>query len=542
MTNWKEYKVEDFAEVIGGGTPSTKNEAYFGGSIPWITPRDLTNYDSKFIKNGDRNITKEGLKNSSAKLIPKNAILLTSRAPIGYLVIAQNEVSTNQGFKSIVVNPEIADYNFIFYLIKANIERIKSFGTGTTFAEVSASIVKNLKFNLPDLPTQTAIAEILSSLDDKIELNNKINQELENLAQTLFKQWFIDFEFHCLPENYKFSGAVKPTDFDAIMTYKRVGGLPLPDGQSWFVYVLLSDDESFYKGMTNDLYRRFYEHFTGIGADHTKMHQPVKVIHWEQFDSKEEAAIREKELKTGYGRTWLQRQWAKVNGGSPAPECQLRMAGEMIDSELGEIPKGWEVGTFGDLCKIVNGYAFKSKDFQEKGSNGILKIRNVNGNVVDIINTQFVSNGVVQSVQDKFKVLSGHILIAMTGAEVGKTGIVPETDKSLWLNQRVGRLEPIIDNSKVFIYHMFNVLNFTQAVRNSAMGSAQPNISASGIESLNCLIPAEEVALNFSSINLDSFNLTLKNMGENQELTNLRDTLLPKLISGELEVSEVKEG
>jgi type I restriction enzyme S subunit len=420
MTNWKEYKVEEFAEVIGGGTPSTKNDAYFGGSIPWITPRDLTNYDSKFIKNGDRNITKEGLNNSSAKLIPKNAILLTSRAPIGYLVIAQNEVSTNQGFKSIVVNPEIADYNFIFYLIKANIERIKSFGTGTTFAEVSASIVKNLKFNLPPLPSQTAIAEILSSLDDKIELNNKINQELENLAQTLFKQWFIDFEF------------------------------PNQNGEPY-----------------------------------------------------------------------------KSSGG------------EMIYSELGEIPKGWEVGTFGDLCKIVNGYAFKSKDFQEKGSNGILKIRNVNGNVVDIINTQFVSNGVVQSVQDKFKVLSGHILIAMTGAEVGKTGIVPETDKSLWLNQRVGRLEPIIDNSKVFIYHMFNVLNFTQAVRNSAMGSAQPNISASGIESLNCLIPAEEVALNFSSINLDSFNLTLKNMGENQELTNLRDTLLPKLISGELEVADI---
>src|SRR5690554_1449310 len=243
MTNWKEYKVEEFAEVIGGGTPSTKNPDYFGGSIPWITPKDLTNYEKKFIKNGDRNITKEGLSNSSAKLIPKNSILLTSRAPIGYLAIAENDVTTNQGFKSIVVNPDIADFNFVYYLIKANIERIKGYGTGTTFAEVSATVVKNLKFSLPDLPTQTAIAEILSSLDDKIELNNKINQELENLAQTLFKQWFIDFEFpNENEEPYKSSG------------------------------------------------------------------------------------------------------------------------GEMVDSELGEIPKGWKVGTLNDLIDFSNGNAFKSNE------------------------------------------------------------------------------------------------------------------------------------------------------------------------------------
>jgi type I restriction enzyme S subunit len=539
MTIWKEYKLSDFAEI------NPKIALKKGVEYSFVEMKDLSE-GNKFVTPSQKKELKGGSRFENGDTLFARITPCLQNGKICEV----KELENGKGFGStefLVFRGKegVSDSKFVHYLSLSN--EVRSFAeqnmVGTSGRQrVSWQAFENLVLSLPDLPTQTAIAEILSSLDDKIELNNKINQELENLAQTLFKQWFIDFEFHCLPENYKFSGAVKPTDFDAIMTYKRVGGLPLPDGQSWFVYVLLSDDESFYKGMTNDLYRRFYEHFTGIGADHTKMHQPVKVIHWEQFDSKEEAAIREKELKTGYGRTWLQRQWAKVNGGSPAPECQLRMAGEMIDSELGEIPKGWEVGTFGDLCKIVNGYAFKSKDFQEKGSNGILKIRNVNGNVVDIINTQFVSNGVVQSVQDKFKVLSGHILIAMTGAEVGKTGIVPETDKSLWLNQRVGRLEPIIDNSKVFIYHMFNVLNFTQAVRNSAMGSAQPNISASGIESLNCLIPAEEVALNFSSINLDSFNLTLKNMGENQELTNLRDTLLPKLISGELEVSEVKEG
>ena len=137
------------------------------------------------------------------------------------------------------------------------------------------------------------------------------------------------------------------------------------------------------------------------------------------------------------------------------------------------------------------------------------------------------------------RVLPGHILIAMTGAEVGKIGLVPQTEKNLWLNQRVGRFEPIINNTLVFIYQLFKALNFTQAVRNSAMGSAQPNISASGIEALNCIVPPKEIVQKYSKINQDSFNLTLENLGENHTLTTLRDTLLPKLISGELEVSEL---
>jgi type I restriction enzyme S subunit len=207
MSMWREMKIEDFCEVIGGGTPSTKEDSYYGGDISWITPRDLTNYKNRFISRGERNITALGLKNSSARLLPKNSILLTSRAPIGYLAISEREVCTNQGFKSLIIDTEKADYKFVYYLLKSNIERIKGLGTGTTFDEISGSVVKNLKFLLPPLATQTAIAEILSSIDDKIELNNKINQEIENLAQTLFKRWFVEFEFpDGNGEPYKSSG------------------------------------------------------------------------------------------------------------------------------------------------------------------------------------------------------------------------------------------------------------------------------------------------------------------------------------------------
>src|SRR5438132_44328 len=90
--DWRILKVEDVAEVVGGGTPSTEDPSNFGGDIPWITPRDLSNYNSRFIKRGERNITRKGLENSSAKLLPKGAVLLTTRAPVGYVAISENKV------------------------------------------------------------------------------------------------------------------------------------------------------------------------------------------------------------------------------------------------------------------------------------------------------------------------------------------------------------------------------------------------------------------------------------------------------------------
>lgn len=195
MSEWKTYKLGDVAQIIGGGTPSTTKEEYWNGEIGWLTPRDLTGYAFKYIKKGERNITEEGLKNSSARLMPEGTVLMTSRAPIGYLAIAGNELCTNQGFKSFIVNEDKLHNEYFYYLLKNNIDRIKSLGTGSTFAEVSASILKNFEIAIPDLATQTQISQILSSLDDKIELLQQINQTLENIAQAIFKEWLVDFNF-----------------------------------------------------------------------------------------------------------------------------------------------------------------------------------------------------------------------------------------------------------------------------------------------------------------------------------------------------------
>lgn len=199
-------KIEDLGKVISGGTPSTKNERYWGGDIAWITPKDLSKHNSMFIFKGEREITEEGLKNSSAYTVPTGTVLFSSRAPIGYVAIAGKNLTTNQGFKNIVVNDE-NDNLFIYYLLKNNIKFIESHANGSTFKEISAKVFKNLEFDVPNLDTQRKISKILSTLDSKIELNNQIISNLEELASTLFKRWFVDFDFPNENGNpYKSSG------------------------------------------------------------------------------------------------------------------------------------------------------------------------------------------------------------------------------------------------------------------------------------------------------------------------------------------------
>ncbi len=192
MEEWKECTLSDLGTIVGGATPSTKDSSnYENGSIAWITPKDLSTHTERFISHGERNITEKGLKSCSAQLMPPNSILFTSRAPIGYIAIAKNEVCTNQGFKSIVPNKD-TDFMFLYYLLKYNKDNIENLGSGTTFKEVSGSTMRNVPVKVPPLPTQQKIARILSSLDDKIELNNKINTNLEQQTQALFKNWFVD--------------------------------------------------------------------------------------------------------------------------------------------------------------------------------------------------------------------------------------------------------------------------------------------------------------------------------------------------------------
>lgn len=192
MTEWKVVKLSEIGEIVGGATPSTSREDYYNGDIPWITPKDLAGYSGRYIKRGERNITKAGFDSCSTKIMPKNTILFSSRAPIGYIAIAENDICTNQGFKSIVPNDNI-NYLFLYYLLKYNKDKIESLGSGTTFKEVSGTTMKNIKVKIPvSKEIQEKIASILDCIDSKIELNQQINNNLEEQAQAIFKQMFTE--------------------------------------------------------------------------------------------------------------------------------------------------------------------------------------------------------------------------------------------------------------------------------------------------------------------------------------------------------------
>ena len=133
---WKVENIIDFAEIKNGATPSTADEANYGGDIVWITPKDLSDQQSKFVYQGERNITKQGFDSCSTSMLPVNSVLMSSRAPIGLVSIAKHEVCTNQGFKSFIPK-EIEHSVYLYYYIKHHIKQIEQLGTGTTFKEVS---------------------------------------------------------------------------------------------------------------------------------------------------------------------------------------------------------------------------------------------------------------------------------------------------------------------------------------------------------------------------------------------------------------------
>ena len=181
--NWAWCRLGEIGEIISGGTPSTSNDNYWNGNISWITPADLSNYKEKYISRGKRNISIEGLENSSAKIICKGSVLFSSRAPIGYVVISEKEVTTNQGFKSISPYIENSEH-YIYYFLLAEKENISLKASGTTFKELSGTEFGKIFIPLPPLSEQLRIVEkieeLLALVDDletnKIDLQSYIKQ------------------------------------------------------------------------------------------------------------------------------------------------------------------------------------------------------------------------------------------------------------------------------------------------------------------------------------------------------------------------------
>lgn len=393
MSEWKEFRLSEIMDIIGGGTPKTSISEYWGGDIPWLSVVDFGN-GNKFVKKTEKNITELGLKNSSTKILKSGQIIISARGTVGELAMLKGDMAFNQSCYGLNAKKDICSNNFLYYLLKIKISELKSNAHGAVFDTITRSTFETINVLIPSLEKQSIISEILSSLDDKIELNNKINQELESLAQTLFKQWFIDFEF------------------------------PNENGEPY-----------------------------------------------------------------------------KSSGG------------EMVDSELGEIPKGWLIGNFGDLVIISSGKGINKKNYQANGDYPIIGANGIMGNY-DSFNIE------------GFKILTGR---------VGTLGTVRISNEKAWTSDNVLICEPLKMELGHYSYFVMKDFDYKSLNR----GSTQPLLTQTDLKSQTVIIPRTNILLQFQN-QMDIFLSMIElNKSELKELTTLRNTLLPKLISGELEINEI---
>lgn len=302
---WKEVKLGEVLQVKYGKDHKKLSE----GKYPCLGSGGVMRYVDSFLYN-------------------KESILIPRKGTLNNIMYKSEPFWTVDTMFWTIINETKVFSKYLFYQL--TLIDYENLNVGSAVPSLTVPVINDIEIKLPPLEEQKAIADVLSSLDDKIDLLHKQNQTLENLAETLFRQWFID-----------------------------------------------SDNDG------------------------------------------------------------------KVN----------------------------------QLITIQNGFAFKSKDFKEVGLNGVVKIKNISGGIIGIENTDFISEEVVSKVQGRFKLYSGDILIAMTGAEIGKLGIIPKTEKNLWLNQRVGLLKEKYQGAKYLAYLQLKSEFGQDYIENTATGSAQPNIS-----------------------------------------------------------------
>ena len=402
MEEWKEYKLGDICEVLNGRAYK-QEELLEEGKYPVLRVgnifqgnnwyySDLELPDDKYCYSGD--------------------LLYAWSCGFAPYIWDGGKTIYHYHIWKLVENDKIVDKTFLYYYLIINTKRFLGGTHGSVMMHLTKKDMESQIIQLPSINTQKKIAEILKSLDDKIEVNRRINENLEQQAQALFKSWFVDFE-------------------------------PFKD-------------------------------------------QPF------------------------------------------------------VESELGMIPQGWRIGLIGDYCRVRSGFAFKSSWWKNEGV-PVIKIKNITDNGrLEMNECSFVSKEHASLAKD-FHVNSGDLLIAMTGATIGKFCIVP-TNSDYCVNQRVGRFflgsEPIM--KLPFIYYTLKMPNVLNEIVNKGQGSAQPNISSNDIESVNIVLPPENIISKFNLLLNSSMYNYIKNEQESRRLAELRDALLPRLMSGELKVNDLE--
>ena len=429
MNNWKYVKLSTLCSKIGDGLHGTP-EYLDDSDIYFINGNNLKKGKIEITEN-TRGVSEEVLLSNFIKL-DSNTLLLSINGTLGSMAFYNNE-KVVLGKSTAYLNFKIEINRFYYYYFQLdNIQKyFYDVATGSTIKNLSLKSLQDFQVPLPEENEWKNISKILSSLDSKIELNNRINAELEAMAKTLYDYWFVQFDFPYSPtsEGCLQDGVVgKP--------YKSSGG----------------------------------------------------------------AMVWNDELKR-------------------------------------EIPEGWEVKSFGNYSKSKGGFAFKSEWWSESGI-PVIKIKDIQENyTLGFSDISFVSED-KYDITKSFEVSAGDVVIAMTGATVGKYGIVPIKDKPILVNQRVAFFdlgkEPIL--KLPFLINSLNQKYFRDTVFSLASGAAQPNISNTQIDGIPLVIPSREIIDSYNLKLAPVYKTILNNQAENQKLSELRDWLLPMLMNGQVRV------
>ncbi|MDY6873047.1 MAG: restriction endonuclease subunit S, partial [Chloroflexota bacterium] len=212
--SWDTLSIKNICtRIVSGGTPSTRKDSYYGGKIPWLRTQEI-NFNR--IYDTDVKITEEGLNNSSAKMIPEKSVIMAMYgATAGKVAINEISLATNQACCNLIINQAVADYRYVYYQLCLKYEEIANLSIGAAQQNLNVGTISNLPIHLPPLTTQKRIADILGTLDDKIELNRQMNRTLEAMARAIFKSWFVDFD----PVTSKMEGRDYPLPAEVLDLY-----------------------------------------------------------------------------------------------------------------------------------------------------------------------------------------------------------------------------------------------------------------------------------------------------------------------------------
>lgn len=374
-----------------------------------------------------------------------NDLIITREAPMGEVCIVPEGLRCCLGQRMVALrtDKEMVSSKYLLFALQGNFVQHQigfNEGTGSTVSNMRIPVLKGLEIPLPSMKTQKAIAHILGTLDDKIELNQKMNQTLEEIAKAIFKSWFVDFD----PVRAKAEG--RPT------------GLP--------------------------------------------------------------------------------------------PEISDLFPDELVDSEIGEIPKGWNIVPFECLLDFKNGYAFKSKELSSeiKTDFAVFKMGHikVGGGFNETYKTDFLTSEISPKMKGSI-LKTGDVLMCMTDMKsnvrlLGHTALFFDQETEYLVNQRVGLIRAKEDASNYpFLYCLTNENKFLSEIRRNANSGVQVNLSTSGIKNTPTVYPGIEIMRKFGSLMIPIFERIFLSKRENKTLSELRDTLLPKLISGELRIPDAEK-